>query len=169
MTDSPKLPGGFVTAYIGLGSNLGDRSKNLSGAVERLSRIGTAGAISLIYETKPWGVDGYQPRYLNQVVAVSTTLDPLEVVTELLSIEHSLGRSRKEKNASRTLDLDLLLHGTSIVDASGVSVPHPRLHERAFVLVPLAEIAPEVVHPVLNRTMFELAEDADRSGVSLMR
>ena len=98
MTDSPKLPGGFVTAYIGLGSNLGDRSKNLSGAVERLSRIGTAGAISVIYETKPWGVDGYQPRYLNQVVAVSTTLDPLEVVTELLGIEHSLGRSRQEKN-----------------------------------------------------------------------
>lgn len=163
------LPGGFVTAYIGLGSNLGDRSKNLSGAVERLSRIGTIAAVSAIYETKPWGVDGYQPRYLNQVAAVNTALDPLEVVAELLGIEHSLGRTRQEKNASRTLDLDLLLHGESVVDASGVSVPHPRLHERAFVLVPLAEIAPDVIHPVLNRTVFELAEGADRSGVSLMR
>ena len=162
------LPGGFVTAYIGLGSNLGDRSKNLSGAVERLSRIGTIAAASAIYETKPWGVDGYQPRYLNQVAAVNTALDPLEVVAELLGIEHSLGRTRQEKNASRTLDLDLLLHGESVVDASGVSVPHPRLHERAFVLVPLAEIAPDIIHPVLNRTVFELAEGADRSGVSLM-
>lgn len=164
-----ELPGGFVTAYIGLGSNLGDRSKNLSGAVERLSRIGTIDAVSAIYETKPWGVDGYQPRYLNQVAAVNTALDPLEVVAELLGIEHSLGRTRQEKNASRTLDLDLLLHGESVVDASGVSVPHPRLHERAFVLVPLAEIAPDIVHPVLNRTVFELAEGTDRSGVSLMR
>ncbi|MCZ6538924.1 MAG: 2-amino-4-hydroxy-6-hydroxymethyldihydropteridine diphosphokinase [Chloroflexi bacterium] len=158
-----------MTAYIGLGSNLGDRSKNLSGAVERLSRIGRIDAISAIYETKPWGVDGYQPRYLNQVAAVHTMLDPLEVVAELLGIEHSLGRTRREKNASRTLDLDLLLHGESVVDASGVSVPHPRLHERAFVLVPLAEIAPDIKHPVLNRTIFELAEETDRSGVSLMR
>ena len=165
----PELSGGFVTAYIGLGSNLGDRSKNLSGAVERLSRIGTIDAVSAIYETKPWGVDGYQPRYLNQVAAVNTTLDPLEVVAELLGIEHSLGRTRQEKNTSRTLDLDLLLHGEAIVNASGVSVPHPRLHDRAFVLVPLAEIAPDVVHPVLNRTIFELAEGADRSGVAPMR
>ena len=164
-----ELPGGSVTVYIGLGSNLGDRSKNLSGAIERLSRIGMLKAVSAIYETKPWEVDGYQPRYLNQVAAVNTTLDPLEVVSELLGIEHSLGRTRQEKNASRTLDLDLLLHGENVVDASGVSVPHPRLHERAFVLVPLAEIAPDVVHPVLNRTIFELAEATDRSGVSLMR
>ena len=169
MPDSPGPSDGLMAAYIGLGSNLGDRFRNLSGALERLSRIGIVDAISAIYETKPWGVDGYQPRYLNQVAAVNTTLDPLEVVAELLGIEHSLGRARREKNASRTLDLDLLLHGESVVNASGVSVPHPRLHERAFVLVPLSEIAPDVIHPVLNRTMFELAESADRSGVALMR
>ena len=165
----PELTGGFVTAYIGLGSNLGDRSVNLSGAIERLSRIGIVGAMSAIYETKPWGVDGYQPGYLNQVAAVNTTLDPLGVVAELLGIEHSLGRVRQEKNASRTLDLDLLLHGESVVNASGVSVPHPRLHERAFVLVPLAEIAPDVIHPVLKKTIAELAGESDRSGVSPMR
>ncbi len=169
MPELPEPAVGFVTAYIGLGSNLGDRSRNLSGAIARLSRVGVVDAVSAIYETRPWGVDGYQPRYLNQVAAVNTLLDPLGVVAELLGIEHSLGRARQEKNASRTLDLDLLLHGATVVDASGVSVPHPRLHERAFVLVPLAEIAPDVVHPVLNRTIFELAEIADRTGVSPMR
>ena len=168
MPESPGSPSGFTTAYIGLGSNLGDRSRNLVGAVERLSRVGIVELVSTIYETKPWGVDGYQPRYLNQVAAVKTTLDPLEVVAELLGIEHSLGRARLEKNASRTLDLDLLLHGNAIVDASGVTVPHPRLHERAFVLVPLAEIAPDVIHPVLNLTIAELAERADRSGIASM-
>ena len=157
---------GLVTVYIGLGSNLGDRSKNLSGAVERLSSVGTVTAVSSIYETKPWGVEGYQPRYLNQAAAVDTSMDALDVVTELLSIEYSLGRAREEKNASRTLDLDLLLHGDSVMNASGVTVPHPRLHERAFVLIPLVEIAPEIVHPILDRSIAELAAESDRSGIS---
>lgn len=157
-----------MTAYIGLGSNLGDRSRNLAGAVERLTSVGIVTAVSTIYETKPWGVDGYQPRYLNQVVAVSTTLDPLEVVTELLSIEYSLGRAREEKNTSRTLDMDLLLHGDNVVNASGVTVPHPRLHERGFVLVPLVEIAPDLVHPLLKRPIADLATESDRSGISGM-
>jgi 2-amino-4-hydroxy-6-hydroxymethyldihydropteridine diphosphokinase len=160
------MPSGLVTAYIGLGSNLGDRSRNLTGAVDRLSSVGILTAVSSLYETKPWGVDGYQPRYLNQVAAVNTTLDPLEVVTELLAIEYSLGRAREEKNASRTLDLDLLLHGDTVLNASGVTVPHPRLHERAFVLVPLLEIAPDLVHPLLSRTISELAAESDRSGMS---
>ncbi|MDG0866110.1 2-amino-4-hydroxy-6-hydroxymethyldihydropteridine diphosphokinase [Candidatus Lucifugimonas marina] len=160
------MPSGLVTAYIGLGSNLGDRAVNLNGAIERLSNIGRLTAVSSVYETKPWGVEGYQPRYLNQVAAVNTTLDPLEVVTELLAIEHSLGRAREGKNASRTLDLDLLLHGDSIVEASGVTVPHPRLHERAFVLVPLNEIAAELVHPVLGRSIANLTADSDKSGIS---
>jgi 2-amino-4-hydroxy-6-hydroxymethyldihydropteridine diphosphokinase len=157
---------GLVTVYIGLGSNLGDRSKNLSGAVERLSSVGTVTAVSSIYETKPWGVEGYQPRYLNQAAAVDTSMDALDVVTELLSIEYSLGRAREEKNASRTLDLDLLLHGDSVMKASGVTVPHPRLHERAFVLIPLVEIAPDIVHPILDRSIAELAAESDRSGIS---
>ena len=160
------MPSRLVTVYIGLGSNLGDRSKNLSGAVERLSSVGTVTAVSSIYETKPWGVEGYQPRYLNQAAAVDTSMDALDVVTELLSIEYSLGRAREEKNASRTLDLDLLLHGDSVMNASGVSVPHPRLHERAFVLIPLVEIAPDIVHPILDRSIAELAAESDRSGIS---
>jgi 2-amino-4-hydroxy-6-hydroxymethyldihydropteridine diphosphokinase len=160
------MPSGVVTAYVGLGSNLGDRARNLHGAVERLTTIGPITALSSVFETKPWGVDGYQPRYLNQVVAISTSLDPLDVVTDLLSIEYSLGRAREEKNASRTLDLDLLLHGNNVIEASGVTVPHPRLHERAFVLVPLSQIAPDVVHPVFGRTIAELTKDSDRSGIS---
>ena len=88
---------------------------------------------------------------------------------ELLGIEHSLGRTRQNKNAPRTIDLDLLLHGNTVVNSSGVTVPHPRLHERAFVLVPLAEIAPDVLHPVLQITMGQLAEKADQSGISPMR
>ena len=160
------MPSGVITAYIGLGSNLGDRIRNLQGAVERLATIGPITALSSVFETKPWGVDGYQPRYLNQVAAIRTTLNPLDVVTDLLSIEYSLGRAREEKNASRTLDLDLLLHGENVIEASGVTVPHPRLHERAFVLVPLSQIAPDVVHPVFGRTIAELAEESDRSGIS---
>ena len=160
------MPSGVMTAYIGLGSNLGDRIRNLQGAVERLATIGPITALSSVFETKPWGVDGYQPRYLNQVAAIRTTLNPLDVVTDLLSIEYSLGRAREEKNASRTLDLDLLLHGENVIEASGVTVPHPRLHERAFVLVPLSQIAPDVVHPVFGRTIAELAEESDRSGIS---
>ena len=162
----PPVPSGLVTAYVGLGSNLGDRSRNLQGAIDRLGEVGIITAVSSIYQTKPWMVDGYQPRYLNQVVAVNTILDALQVVTELLAIESSLGRVREEKNASRTLDLDLLLHGDIVLEASGVTVPHPRLHERAFVLVPLAEIAADVVHPILDRTISDLADESDRSGIS---
>ena len=162
----PPVPSGLVTAYVGLGSDLGDRSRNLQGAIDRLGKVGIITAVSSIYQTKPWMVDGYQPRYLNQVVAVNTILDALQVVTELLAIESSLGRVREEKNASRTLDLDLLLHGDIVLEASGVTVPHPRLHERAFVLVPLAEIAADVVHPILDRTISDLADESDRSGIS---
>tara|TARA_A100001037_G_scaffold96936_1_gene88294 strand:+ start:2377 stop:2790 length:414 start_codon:yes stop_codon:yes gene_type:complete len=134
--------------------------------LDRFGSIGVIKSVSSAYETKPWGVEGYQPRYLNQVAEVETTLDPLEVVTELLSIEFAMGRAREEKNASRTLDLDLLIHGDTILEASGVTVPHPRMHERAFVLVPLAEIAPSLVHPVLGKTVAELLTDSDRSGIS---
>ena len=162
----PPVPSGLVTAYVGLGSNLGDRSRNFQGAIDRLGKVGIITAVSSIYQTKPWMVDGYQPRYHNQVVGVNTILDPLQVVTELLAIESSLGRVREEKNASRTLDLDLLLHGDIVLEASGVTVPHPRLHERAFVLVPLAEIAADVVHPILDRTISDLADESDRSGIS---
>ena len=83
----PPVPSGLVTAYVGLGSNLGDRSRNLQGAIDRLGKVGIITAVSSIYQTKPWMVDGYQPRYLNQVVAVNTILDALKVVTELLAIE----------------------------------------------------------------------------------
>ena len=162
------VPKHSVDAYIGLGSNLGDRIRNLEGALQRFGSIGVLKAVRSTYETKPWGVDEYQPRYLNQVAVVQTTLDPLEIVTELLAIEYAMGRVREEKNASRTLDLDLLLHGQTVLEARGVTVPHPRMHERAFVLIPLVEIAPGLLHPVLNRTIRDLAADSDESSITGM-
>ena len=93
----PPVPSGLITAYVGLGSNLGDRSRNLQGAIDRLGKVGIISAVSSVYQTKPWMVDDYQPRYLNQVAAVQTTLDALQVVIELLAIESSLGRVREKK------------------------------------------------------------------------
>ena len=142
-------------AYLGLGSNLGDRRANLAQGVELLGRVCRDIEVSSAYETEPQGFT-LQPPYLNAACRVRTRLDPYELLAAVKEIEASVGRERVFVNAPRTLDMDLLLYGRLVVESPTLTVPHPRLAERAFVLVPLAEIAPNAVHPVLKRTVAAL-------------
>jgi 2-amino-4-hydroxy-6-hydroxymethyldihydropteridine diphosphokinase len=157
----------MATAYIGLGANLGDRMTTLQTAIQRLQTLGSIERVSSLYETEPVGYLE-QPPFLNAVVALDTALAPAELVGALLSIERDLGRMRSFPNAPRTLDLDLLMVDNMILDTPELTLPHPRLHERAFVLVPLVEIAPELVHPGSGKTIPELLHTLpDQGGVEV--
>ena len=145
----------MATAYIGLGSNLGDRVATLRTAVRQLGALGRITGVSSLYETEPVGYLA-QPRFLNAVVALETALAPADLLHALLGTERDLGRTRSIPNAPRTLDLDLLLVDDVVLDTPELTLPHPRLHERTFVLVPLAEIAPEMIHPGSGQTIREL-------------
>jgi len=130
-------------AYVGLGANLGDREAAIRAAAEQLG----ARRVSAIVETEPWGYTD-QPRFLNAVAEVETSLEPRAFLERLLEIERSLGRTRDGPRwGPRTIDLDLLVYGDAVVNEPGLTVPHPRLHERAFVLEPLAELAPSLNVP----------------------
>ncbi|HEY6120796.1 MAG TPA: 2-amino-4-hydroxy-6-hydroxymethyldihydropteridine diphosphokinase [Pyrinomonadaceae bacterium] len=158
--------------YIGLGSNLGDRAGNLLLAVRGILNAGLEmSRCSAIYETEPVGEDP-QPPFLNMVVEVSGTSAPAadKLLARLLRVEYALGRIRSARMGPRTIDLDLLLYKNETSDTEFLTLPHPRLHQRRFVLVPLAEIAPHLVHPVLKKNMSTLlAETQDRSSVSLWK
>lgn len=157
----------MATAYIGLGANLGDRMTTLRLAIRRLRTLGRIERVSSLYETEPVGYLE-QPPFLNAVVALDTALAPAELVGALLGIERNLGRQRTFPNAPRTLDLDLLIVDNEILDTPDLTLPHPRLHERAFVLVPLAEIAPELMLPGSGMTMPELLQTLpDQGGVEV--
>jgi 2-amino-4-hydroxy-6-hydroxymethyldihydropteridine diphosphokinase len=149
-----------VDAYVSLGANLGDRAARLARALEALDELpGTrVAALSPIFETEPVGPPPQGP-YLNAVARLRTALEPRALLERLLAIEAAAGRLRgAERNAARSLDLDLLLHGERVVDEPGLRVPHPRLAERGFVLEPLAALAPALRHPELGATIAELAE-----------
>jgi 2-amino-4-hydroxy-6-hydroxymethyldihydropteridine diphosphokinase len=136
-------------------------------AVQRLETLGRIAGVSSLYETEPVGYLE-QPRFLNSVVALDTALAPAGLLDGLLGIERDLGRMRSFPNAPRTLDLDLLMVDNVILDTPELTLPHPRLHERAFVLVPLAEIAPKLVHPGFGMTMQELLHTLpDQGGVEV--
>jgi 2-amino-4-hydroxy-6-hydroxymethyldihydropteridine diphosphokinase len=146
-----------VTAYVALGSNLGDRRAALGGAITALAQLpGTIlMAASPVIETAPVGPVEQGP-FLNAVVAVQTTLTPRELLAALHNLERRAGRHRRERWGPRTLDLDLLLYGCLTLDEPGLTIPHPRLHERRFVLQPLAAIASHVVIPGLGQTVSRL-------------
>lgn len=136
----------MAKVFIALGSNLGDRSLNLTNAREALTRgVISDPTSSSVYETEPWGPVA-QGRYLNQVIGGDTTLSPRTLLSKLLEIERALGRERasEERYGPRTIDLDILLYGDQAVQEADLQIPHPRMIERAFVLVPLAEVAPDV-------------------------
>ncbi len=148
---------------IALGSNLGDREAHLDYAVSRLSQLLSDLRSSSRYDTEPVDVAGDQPRYMNAAVAGRTTLDATDLLAAIQQIEQDRGRERPYVNAPRTLDLDLILFGDSVVSLPTVVVPHPRFRERRFVLEPLAEIAPGLVDPVSGLTIRRLLERLLRS------
>lgn len=138
----------ITTVAIALGANLGDRRAHLQFAVERLSAILRGVRVSVLIESEPVEVDEPQPPYLNGVLVGETDLSAQELLAAMLAIEQQQGRVRISHHAPRTLDLDLILYGDAIIHEPGLEVPHPRFRERAFVLMPLKEIAPELVDPV---------------------
>lgn len=153
--------------YLGLGSNVGNREEHLFSAVRLIADIGTVVSQSSIYETEPVGLRD-QPLFLNMVVGLDVGMDPQTLLLQTQAIEHSLGRVRTIPNGPRTIDIDILLYDDVVVSSETLIVPHARLHERAFALVPLAEIAPNAVHPIVKKSIAELlAGVSDRESVSL--
>jgi 2-amino-4-hydroxy-6-hydroxymethyldihydropteridine diphosphokinase len=143
--------------YLSLGSNVGDRGANLTAAIDLLSKLGKVVAVSSFYETEPVEFAA-QPWFLNCAVALDTEKMPKQLLASILEIEKEMGRRRIKKKGPRTLDIDILLFGNSIIEMRGLSIPHPAMHERRFVLEPLAEIAPEARHPIFKRTIRELRD-----------
>jgi len=143
--------------YLSLGSNLGDRAVNLQTAIAQLGGLGKAVAISCFYETAPVEMTA-QPWFLNCAVKLDTEKMPRQLIAGILALEQGMGRQRKQKKGPRIIDIDILLFGTSIIEIPSLTVPHPKMHERRFVLEPLAEIAPDARHPVFRRTVRELRD-----------
>jgi 2-amino-4-hydroxy-6-hydroxymethyldihydropteridine diphosphokinase len=150
--------------FIALGTNLGDRIANLRAAIDAMPPVLHVLAESHIYETPPWGyVD--QPAFLNMAIKAETKLSARALLDHLKQLEQTLGRTPTFHYGPRRIDLDILFYADLIVDTPPLIIPHPRLHERAFVLVPLMDLAPDLVHPVLKQAIRELSSRVDQTGV----
>ena len=152
--------------YLALGSYIGNRLANLKAAISNLTPQMAVKKKSSIYETPPWGFAD-QAAFLNQVVKVVTYLNPEALLAHLKRLEVALGRVPSFENGPRLMDIDILFFDDVVMDTPPLVIPHPRLHERAFVLVPLVELAPDLVHPVLHKSVSELLENVDRSEINL--
>ena len=156
------------TAYLSLGSNMGDRAANLRQAMRHLAELGHIIAVSYLYETEPVDVERPQPWFLNCVIGLETELMPKQLLSRTQAIEQTMGRRRAARRGPRTIDIDIALFGNAIVRTPELTIPHPLLHQRRFVLEPLAEIAPAVRHSVLKRTAREMLAELS-PGIGVVR
>jgi len=154
-----------MNAFLGIGTNLGNREANIEEALTRIEEsLGEVLVSSSLYETEPWGVESSN-RFLNMVVYIRTELTPTTLLGRILMVEAQMGRVRdEEKNKQRIIDIDILLYEDRIITEPSLTIPHPRLTERRFVLVPLCEIAPDIVHPGKNKTFSQLLEACQDKG-----
>lgn len=152
--------------YVALGSNLGDRLVNLKQAIASLSPQIEVRAKSRVYETPPWGYTD-QPAFLNQVIKGNTYVEPVPLIKHLKRLEIALGRVPSFQNGPRLIDLDILFYDELILNTPPLLLPHPRLQERGFVLMPLSDIAPNLVHPTLRKTVSQMLESCDTNGIQV--
>ena len=150
--------------YLALGSNLDDRLANLKQAIASLTPQMEVKAKSQVYETPPWGYED-QPKFLNQVVKAKTYLDPEPLMKHLKRLEVALGRKESFPNGPRLIDIDILFYDDLVLNTPALVIPHPRLHERGFVLLPLMEIEPDLVHPVTKKSVREMAASTQADGI----
>ncbi|MDP3721060.1 MAG: 2-amino-4-hydroxy-6-hydroxymethyldihydropteridine diphosphokinase [Anaerolineaceae bacterium] len=158
------IPSDQTRVTLALGSNLGDRVENLQQALKDISLRVSIIKISSVYETPPWGYSD-QPVFFNQVLSGNTSLNPVELLTFVKNIENSMGRVKNFQNGPRLIDIDILLFGEKIIDSEKLVIPHPRMLERSFVLLPLAEIVPELIIPGTNKKVLELLQNVDQTGI----
>jgi 2-amino-4-hydroxy-6-hydroxymethyldihydropteridine diphosphokinase len=151
--------------YLALGSNLGNRKENLKEAIAALSPQLDVKAKSHVYETPPWGYEN-QPTFLNQVLKAQTYLEPERLLKHLKRLETALGRKETFRNGPRLIDIDILLYDDLVMNTSLLTLPHPRMHERAFVLLPMMDIAPDLIHPVTKKSVRDMLASFDLTGIT---